>query len=172
MTSTVVARLHLSPPVRVAKSTGNDEDAEFDAALEKRRSDRKKKKTEQHSNLDRLVDVAARLEHLEEELGKATADKAPDEALLTCVEWEILKQGSAEKGQTAREQAAREYEERQARRDAQEQTSLRCFVSYRRSALFTWRATPHSSVRDESDRDRELNPTRDNRHTQCSQCKR
>ena len=30
------------------KAYGNEDDAEFDAALEKRRNDRKKKKTEQH----------------------------------------------------------------------------------------------------------------------------
>ena len=88
LTSSVVARLHPSPQVRVE----NDEDAAFDEALEKRRNDRKQKKTEQHSKLDRLVDVAARLECLEEELGKATADKAPDEVLLMCAEWEVLKQ--------------------------------------------------------------------------------
>ena len=100
----------------------NDEDDEFDEAREKRRKDRMMKKKERRSKLDRLVDVAACLtiECLEEELGKATADKAPDEALLiiTCVEWEVLKQRSAEKGQTAREQAAREYDERKARRAA------------------------------------------------------
>ena len=73
-----------------------------------------KKKTEEHSKLDRLVYVAARLEYLEEELGKATADKVPDEALLTCAGWEVRKQISAEKGQHSREQAAREYEERKA----------------------------------------------------------
>ena len=102
----------------------NEDDAEFDAALEKRRNNRKKKKTEQHSKLDRLVDVAARLECLEEELGKATADKAPDEDLLTCAEWEVLKQRSAEKGRTAREQAQRDYEDRKTRRDEQEQARL------------------------------------------------
>ena len=106
------------------KANENDEDAEFDAALEKRRNARKKKTTEQHSKLDRLVDVAARLECLEEGLGKATADKAPDEALLKCAEWEVLKQRSAEKGQNAREEAAREYEERKARRDEAEQQRL------------------------------------------------
>ena len=36
----------------------------------------------------------------------------------------MLKQRSAEKGQNAREQAAREYEERKARRDEQEQARL------------------------------------------------
>ena len=41
-----------------------------------------------------------------------------------CAEWEILKQRSAEKGQNAREQAACEYEERKARRDAQEQARI------------------------------------------------
>ena len=53
------------PSSEGGKANENDEDAEFDAALEKRRNDRKKKKTEQHSKLDRLVDVAARLECLE-----------------------------------------------------------------------------------------------------------
>ena len=79
---------------------------------------------EQHSKLDRLVDVAARLECLEEELGKATADKAPDEAVLTCAEGKVLKQRSAGNGQSSHEQAAREYEERKARRDEQEQARL------------------------------------------------
>ena len=74
------------------KANENDEDHEFDAALEKRRNDRKKKKSEQHSKLDRLVDVAARLKCLR----KATADNALEEALLTCAEWEVLKQRSAE----------------------------------------------------------------------------
>ena len=32
------------------------------------------------------------------------------------------------------------------------------FISYRRSALFTWMVTPHSSVQDESDQPIELNP--------------
>ena len=112
------------PSSEGGKANENEDAAEFDAALEKRRNDRKKKKTEQHSKLDRLVDVAARLECLEEELGKATADKAPNEALLTCAEWEVLKQRSAEKGQNAREQAQREFEERKIRRDAQEQARL------------------------------------------------
>ena len=79
------------PSSEGGKDNENEEDAGFDAALEKRRNDRKKKKTGQHSKLDRLVDVAARLECLEEELGKATADKAPNEALLTCAQWEVLK---------------------------------------------------------------------------------
>ena len=34
------------------------------------------------SKLDRLVGVAARLEHVEEELAKAEADKQPDDKLL------------------------------------------------------------------------------------------
>lgn len=112
------------PSSEGGKANENEDDAEFDAALEKRRNDRKKKKTEQHSKLDRLVDVAARLECLEEELGKATADKAPNEALLTCAEWEVLKQRSAEKGQNARERAQRDYEDRKTRRDEQEQARL------------------------------------------------
>ena len=112
------------PSSEGGKAYENEDDAEFDAALKKRRNDRKKKKTEQHSKLDSLVDVAARLECLEEELGKATADKTPDEALLTCAEREVLKQRSAEKGENAREQAARDYEERKARRDEQEQARL------------------------------------------------
>ena len=43
------------------RTNENAEDEEFDEALEKRRNDRKKKKTEQHFKLDRLVesDVAA-----------------------------------------------------------------------------------------------------------------
>ena len=115
-----------APSSEGGKANKNEDDAEFDAyaALKKRRNDRKKKKTEQHSTLNRLVDVAARPGCLEEELGKATADKALDEALLTCAEWEVLKQRSAEKGQNVHEQAAREYEERKARRDEQEQARL------------------------------------------------
>ena len=76
------------------KENENDDDAECDAAHKKRRNDRKTKKTEQHYTLDHIVDVAARLVCLEEELGNATADKAPDKALLTvaCAEWEVLKQ--------------------------------------------------------------------------------
>ena len=72
-----------APSSEGGKANENEDDAEFDAvfdvfdaALEKRRNDRKKKETEQHSKLDRLVDVAARLECLEDELGKTTADKA------------------------------------------------------------------------------------------------
>ena len=38
------------------------------------------------SKLGRLVDVAARLEHVEEELAKAAADKQPDGKLLTRAE--------------------------------------------------------------------------------------
>ena len=112
------------PSSEGGKAYENEEDAEYDAALKKRRNDRKKQKTEQHPKLDRLVDVATRLECLEEELGKVTADKAPDEALLTCAEWEVLKQRSAEKGQHAREQTQREYEDRKTRRDEQEQARL------------------------------------------------
>ena len=114
-----------SPSNGGGKAYENEDTAEFDAALKKRRNDRKKKKTEQHSKLDRLDDiVAARRECLEEEPGKATPGKAPNEALLTCAEWEVLKQRSAEKGQNAREQAQRDYEERKARRDEQEQARL------------------------------------------------
>ena len=40
------------------------------------------------SKLDMFVDVAARLEHVEEELAKAAADKQPDDKLLTRAEWE------------------------------------------------------------------------------------
>ena len=108
LTSLVVADRH--PPSDSSeggKDNENKDDAEFVAALEKRRNVRKKKKTEQHSKLDCLVDVAARLECPEEELGKATADKAPNEALHTCAEWEVLKQRSAERPQDSREQAAR-----------------------------------------------------------------
>ena len=95
----IVADRHPSPPVRVGgKANENEDDAEFDAALEKRRNDRKKKKTEQHSKLDRPVDVAARLECLDEDLGKATADKAPDKALLTSGFW--IEKGSGNAGNT------------------------------------------------------------------------
>ena len=66
-----------APSSEGGKANENEDDAEFDAALEKGRNDRKEKKTEQHSTLDRLADVAARLECLEEEPGnyKGTADK-------------------------------------------------------------------------------------------------
>ena len=43
------------------------------------------------SKLDRLVDVAARLEHVEGELAKAAADKKPDDKPLTRAEWETIK---------------------------------------------------------------------------------
>ena len=52
------------------KANDNEDDVGFDAALEKRRNGRKKKKTEQHPKLGRLVDVAARPECCEEELGR------------------------------------------------------------------------------------------------------
>ena len=87
-------------------------------------TERRRRQSNTLSLIALLMTVAARLECLEEELGKATADKAPDEDLLTCAEWEVLKQRSAEKGQNAREQAAREYEDRVARGDEQEQARL------------------------------------------------
>ena len=106
---------------------GMDHDAaddEFDAALEKRRKHRKAMKANTHNKLDRLVDVAARLECVEEELAKVADGKGPEEKLLTCAEWEAIKQRSAEKGQLARENAARKYEERKAKRDQADQDQI------------------------------------------------
>ena len=73
---------------------GDEEAGEFDAKLEKRRKHRADMKQNTLSKLDRLVDVAARLEHVEEELAKAAADKKPDDKLLTRAEWETIKQSS------------------------------------------------------------------------------
>ena len=72
-------------------------DDEFDAALEKRRRRRREMKANAHNELDRIVDVAARLECAEAELAKLkVADgKGPEEKLLTCAEWEAIKQRSA-----------------------------------------------------------------------------
>ena len=99
-------------------------DEEFDAALEKRRKHRKEMKANTHNKLDRLIDVAARLECVEEELAKVADGKCPEEKLLTCAEWEAIKQRSAEKGQQARGNAARDYEERKAKRDQAEQDRI------------------------------------------------
>ena len=68
--------------------------------------------------------MAARLECLDEELGKDAAGITPNEALRACAEREVPKQRSAEKGQNAREQAQRECEKRKTRRDEQEQARL------------------------------------------------
>ena len=65
-------------------------------------------KNNTHSKLDKLVDVAARLEFVEEELAKVADGKAPDDKLLTRAEWEVIKQRSAEKGQKVREEAERD----------------------------------------------------------------
>ena len=62
-------------------------------------------KNNTHSKLDKLVDVAARLEFVEGELAKVADGKAPDDKLLARAEWEVIKQRSAEKGQKAREEA-------------------------------------------------------------------
>ena len=99
-------------------------DDEFDAALEKRRKHRKEMKANTHNKLDRLVDVAARLECAEGELAKLADGKGPEKKLLTCAEWEAIKQRSAEKGQLARENATREYEEHKAKRDQAEQDRI------------------------------------------------
>ena len=69
------------------------------------------------SKLDRLVDVAAWLEHVEEELAKAAAEKKPDDKLLTRADWKTIKQSSAEKGRHACELAQQEYDERRVRRE-------------------------------------------------------
>ena len=102
---------------------GADEEI-FDAALEKRRKHRREMKNNTHSKLDRLVDVTARLEFVEEELAKVADGKEPDDKLLTRAEWEVIKQRSAEKGQKAREDAEREYEERKQKRDKHEQARI------------------------------------------------
>ena len=85
-----------APSSEGGKCNENAEDTEFDALLEKRMNARTKKTPEQHSELDCLIGVAARLEHIKEELGKANVDKNPDDALLTtCAEWEIPRHRSA-----------------------------------------------------------------------------
>ena len=91
---------------------GDEEAEDCDAKLEKRRKHRADMKQNNLPKLDRLVDVAAQLEHVEEELAKAAADKQPDDKLLTRAEWETIKQSSAEKGRHARELAQLEYDER------------------------------------------------------------
>ena len=96
-------------------------DDEFNAALEKRRKHRREMKANTHNKLDGLVDVAARLECVEEKLAKVADVKGPEDKLLTCAEWEAIKQRSAEKGQLAQENAAQEYEERKLKRDQAEQ---------------------------------------------------
>ena len=70
---------------------GDEEADDFDAELEKRRKHRPAMKQNTLSKLDRLVDVAARLEHVEGELAKAAADKKPDDKPLTRAEWETIK---------------------------------------------------------------------------------
>ena len=102
-------------------------DVEFDAALEKRRKHRREMKAKHcHNKLDRLADVASRLECVEAELAKVADGKGPEDKLLTCAEciWEAIKQRSAEKGQLARGNAAREYEERKTKRDQAEQDRI------------------------------------------------
>ena len=100
----------------LCQSSGGSEDDEgaddetFDAALEKRRKHRRDMKNNTHNKLDKLVDVAARLEFVEEALAKVADEKAPEDTLLTRAEWEAIKQRSAEKGQKAREEAEREYD--------------------------------------------------------------
>ena len=74
------------------------------------------------SKLDRLVDVAARLEHVEEEFAKAAADRQPKDKLLTRDELEAIKQSSAEKGWHARELAQQEYDERRVQQENAERS--------------------------------------------------
>ena len=61
---------------------------------------------------------------MEEELAKVADGKAPEDNILIRAEWEVIKQRSAENGQKAREEAEREYEERNAKRDQLEQARL------------------------------------------------
>ena len=96
-------------------------DGDFDAALEKRRKHRREMKDNTHNKLDKLVGVASRLECVEAELAKVADGKGPGDKLLTCAEWDAIKQRSAENGQPARENAAREYEERKLTCDQAEQ---------------------------------------------------
>ena len=72
-----------SKPKGYEGGDGDGKAGEFDAKLEKRRTHRAIMKQNALSKLDRLVDVAARLKHAEEELAKAAADKKPDDSLLT-----------------------------------------------------------------------------------------
>ena len=113
-----------SNPHEAGKDDEGADDEIFDAALEKRRKHRREMKDNTHSKLDRLVDVAARLDYVEEELAKVANGKAPDDKLLTRAEWETIKQRSAEKGQKARANAEREYEERKQKRDRAEQARI------------------------------------------------
>ena len=113
-----------SNPHEAGKDDEGADDEIFDAALEKRRKHRREMKDNTHSKLDRLVDVAARLDYVEEELAKVANGKAPDDKLLTRAEWEVIKQRSAEKGQKARANAEREYEERKQKRDRAEQARI------------------------------------------------
>ena len=105
-----------SNPHEAGKDDEGADDEIFDAALEKRRKHRREMKNNTHSKLDRLVDVAARLEFVEEELAKVADGKEPDDKLLTRAEWEVIKQRSAEKRQKAWEKAEREYAEHRATR--------------------------------------------------------
>ena len=100
------------------------DDETFDAALEKRRKHRRDMNNNTHNKLDKLVDVAARLEFVEDALAKVADGKAPEDKLLTRAHWEVIKQRSAEKGQKAREEAEREYEERKTKRTQLEQTRI------------------------------------------------
>ena len=88
----------------------DEEGADDDAALETQRKHRRDMKNNTNNKLDRLVDVAARLEFVEEALAKVADGKAPEDTLLTRSEWEVLKQQSAEKGQKAQEETEREYD--------------------------------------------------------------
>ena len=83
----------------------NEEAEKCDAKLEKRRKHRADMKQTTLSKLDRLVDVAAWPEHVDEELANVAPDKKPDEKLLTRSEWENIQHSSAEKGGHARELA-------------------------------------------------------------------
>ena len=64
----------------------------FDAALERRRKHRREMKNNTHSKLDRLVEVAAQLEFVEEDPAKVADGKAQDGQPLTRAEWEVIKQ--------------------------------------------------------------------------------
>ena len=58
-------------------------------------------------------------------MAKVADVKAPEDKLLMRSKWEVITQRSAEKGQKAREEAAREYEERTAKRDLLKQARMR-----------------------------------------------
>ena len=73
-----------------AGGDGDTKAAEFDVNPQKRRKPSAGIMKSTLSKPDRLVRVASRLEHMEEELANTAADKKPDGELPTRAEWESL----------------------------------------------------------------------------------